>query len=103
MPPQAALARLKELLEAKGFRSSPQTRGSKISNRLPPDYVLLQVAVPVAAVKALDVDPLPPAAIMFPMAVVPTEDGKSVVASADPVGQIWLYGELDLRNVLAPR
>ena len=55
----------------------------------------------MAAVKALAVDPLAPAAVMFPMAVVPTEDGKSVVAAADPVGMVWLYGELDLRNVLA--
>ena len=38
---------------------------------------------------------------MFPIAVIPTEDGKSVVASADPVGQIWLYGGLELRNVQA--
>src|ERR1039457_4801784 len=36
LPPQAALARLKELLEAKGFKILSQTRGSKISNRLPP-------------------------------------------------------------------
>ena len=34
--------------------------------------------------------------MMLPIAVVPTEDGKSVVAAADPVGQVWLYGEPDL-------
>ncbi len=57
--------------------------------------------MPVAAVKTLDVDPLAPAAMMVPIAVIPTEDGKSVVASADPVGQVWLYGEPDLSNVQA--
>jgi hypothetical protein len=57
------------------------------------------VSVPVAAVKALDVDPLAPVAIMLPIAVIPTEDGKSVVAAADPVGQVWLYGEPDLNRV----
>jgi glutaredoxin/uncharacterized protein (DUF302 family) len=101
LAPRAALARLKELLEEKGFVVLAQVRGAKISERLPAEYVILQVTVPVAAVKALDVDPFAPVAIMFPIAVVPTEDGKSVVASADPVGQVWLYGQLDLRNVQA--
>ena len=55
----------------------------------------------MAVVKTLDIDPLAPVAIMFPIAVIPTEDGKTVVASADPVGQVWLYGEPELRNVQA--
>ena len=38
---------------------------------------------------------------MLPIAVIPTEDGKSVVAAADPVGQVWLYGEPDLNRVQA--
>ena len=101
LAPRAALARLKELLEQKGFVVLAQIKGPKIHERLPAEYVILQVTVPVAAVKALDVDPLAPAAIMFPIAVVPTEDGKSVIATADPVGQVWLYGELELRNVQA--
>ena len=101
LAPRAALARLKELLEQKGFVVLAQIKGPKIHERLPAEYVILQVTVPVAAVKTLDVDPLAPAAIMFPIAVIPTEDGKSVVASADPVGQVWLYGELELRNVQA--
>ena len=101
LAPRAALARLKELLEQKGFVVLAQIKGPKIHERLPPEYVILQVTVPVAAVKTLDVDPLAPAAIMFPIAVVPTEDGKSVIATADPVGQVWLYGELELRNVQA--
>jgi glutaredoxin/uncharacterized protein (DUF302 family) len=101
LAPRAALARLKELLEEKGFVVLAQIKGPKINERLPAEYVILQVTVPVAAVKTLDVDPLAPAAIMFPIAVIPTEDGKSVVASADPVGQVWLYGEPELRNVQA--
>jgi glutaredoxin len=99
LPPQAALARLKELLEGKGFKIVAQTRGSKISNRLPPDYVLLQVTVPVAAVKVLELDPLAPSAVSFSMAVVPTGDGGSVVTSADPVAQVWLFGEPQLTKI----
>ena len=101
LPPRAALARLRELLEDKGFFIIAQINGPEISKRMPDEYVIVQVTVSVAAVKSFDIDPLAPAAIMFPMAVIPTEDGNSVVASADPVGQIWLYGELDLRNVQA--
>ena len=99
LAPRAALARLKELLEDKGFLILTEIEGSSISERLPQEYVILQVAVPVAAVKTLDIDPLAPVAMMFPIAVVPTEDGKSVVASADPVGQVWLYGDPDLTKV----
>jgi glutaredoxin/uncharacterized protein (DUF302 family) len=101
LAPRAAIARLKELLEKKGFVVLAQVRGTKINERLPAEYVILQVTVPVAAVKTLDIDPLAPVAIMFPIAVIPTEDGKSVVASADPVGQVWLYGEPELRDVQA--
>jgi glutaredoxin/uncharacterized protein (DUF302 family) len=99
LPPRAALARLRELLEAKGFLVLAQVKGTKINKRLPSEYVILQVTVPVAAVKSLDVDPLAPIAMMFPIAVIPTEDGKSVVAAADPVGQVWLYGEPELNKV----
>ncbi len=101
LAPRAALARLRELLEEKGFLILAQIKGPKINEHLPKEYVILQATVPVAAVKTLDIDPLAPVAVMFPIAVIPTEDGKSVIASADPVGQVWLYGELDLRNVQA--
>jgi glutathione S-transferase len=101
LAPRAALARLRELLEEKGFVIVAQIKGPKIDERLPKENAILQVTVPVAAAKALAVDALAPVAIMFPIAVIPTEDGKSVIASADPVGQVWLYGELDLRNVQA--
>jgi glutaredoxin/uncharacterized protein (DUF302 family) len=99
LAPRAALARLREVLEEKGFVVLAQIKGSKINDRLPKEYTILQVTVPVAAVKTLDVDPLAPVAMMLPIAVVPTEDGKSVVAAADPVGQVWLYGEPELTKV----
>jgi len=101
LAPRAALARLKELLEEKGFKVITQVKGPKIGERLPREYVLIHVAVPVAAMKVLQIDPLAPAAMLIPVAVVPTEDGKSVVASADPVGQVWLYGEPELTKVQA--
>lgn len=99
LAPRAALARLRELFEQRGFVVLAQVRGPEINDRMPEEYVVLQVAVPVAAVKAFDIDPLAPVAMMFPVAVVPTEDGKSVVAAADPVGQVWLYGEPALTRV----
>ena len=99
LPPRAALARLKELLEEKGFKIVAQIKGDKISDRLPADYILLEVVVPVAAVKVLELDPLAPAAVVLPMAVMPTEDGGSVVASADPVAQVWLLGEPPLTKI----
>jgi glutaredoxin/uncharacterized protein (DUF302 family) len=99
LAPRAALARLRELLEEKGFVILTQVKGPKINERLPKEYALLHVTVPVAAVKSLDVDPLAPIAMTLPVAVVPTQDGNSVVAAADPVGQVWLYGEPDLNRV----
>ena len=99
LAPRAALARLRELLEEKGFTILAQVKGPKISDRLPKEYAILQVTVPVAAVKTLDVDALAPVAIMLPIAVVPTEDGKSVIAATDPVGQVWLYSEPELNKV----
>jgi glutaredoxin/uncharacterized protein (DUF302 family) len=101
LPPRATLARLKELLEEKGFKVITQVKGPKIGERLPKEYALIHVAVPVAAVKIMQIDPLAPAAMLIPIAVVPTGDGKSVVASADPVGQVWLYGEPELTKLQA--
>ena len=99
LAPRAALARLRELLEQKGFVILSHISGPEIDDRFPPEYALLHVTVPVAAIKALDVDPLAPVAMSLPVAVVPTEDGKSVVAAADPVAQVWLYGDADLVRV----
>jgi glutaredoxin/uncharacterized protein (DUF302 family) len=99
LAPRAALARLREVLEEKGFIIVTQVKGPKIHDSLPKEYTILHVTVPVAAVKSLDVDALAPVAMMLPVAVIPTEDGKSVVAAADPVGQVWLYGEPDLTKI----
>ena len=102
LPPRAALARLKELLADNGFEIVTQVKGPKIAEALPDEYVLLHVAIPAAAAKAFESDPLAPSALLLPIAVVPVEGGSSVVASADPVGQVWLYSEPALRTVLAP-
>jgi glutaredoxin len=101
LPPQAALARLRGLLEDKGFTIVTQVRGPEIDEAFPKEYVLLQVAVPAAAVEAVQLDPRAPAAILLPIAVLPAEGGGSVIASADPVGQVWLYGELPLNRIQA--
>ena len=99
VPPRAALARLIELLEGNDFKIVAQTRGPEIDERLPEEYVLLQIAVPVAAVKAFELDPRAPTAILLPIAVVPAEGGGSIVAGADPVAQIWLFGAPALRQI----
>ena len=99
MPPRAALAHLRELLEEKGFKIITQVRGPKISEALPKEYVLLHVAIPVAAAKAVELDPLAPVALLLPIAVMPAEGGASVIATADPVGQVWLYGEPPLNKI----
>ncbi len=99
LAPRAALAHLRELLEAKGFTIVAQIRGPKISERLPKEYVLLYVTIPVAAVKTVEIDPLAPGALLLPMAVMPADGGGSIVATADPVGQVWLYGEPGLNKI----
>jgi glutathione S-transferase len=101
LAPRAALALLKQVLEDKGFKVVAQTKGTKISERLPKEYTLLHVAVSVAAAKAIAVDPLAPTAVSLPIAVAPTKDGNSVVAMADPIGQVWLYGVPELNKVQA--
>jgi glutaredoxin/uncharacterized protein (DUF302 family) len=99
LAPRAALAHLKQLLEEKGFKVISEVRGPKISERLPKEYVLLYVTAPDAAIQVVEIDPLAPGAVLIPMAVLPTESGTSVIATADPVGQVWLFGELELNKV----
>jgi len=99
IPPRAALARLRGLVEEKGFKIVAQIRGPKISELLPKDYVLLEIAVPAAAGKSVEIDSLAPAAVLLPLAVMPAEGGGSVIATADPVGQVWLYGEPPLTRI----
>jgi glutaredoxin len=99
LAPRAALAHLRELLEEKGFKIIAQIKGPKISERLPKEYTLLYVTAPVAAVKTIEIDPLAPGGVLLPMAVLPAGDGTSVIATADPVGQVWLFGEPELNKV----
>lgn len=94
--PRVALARLRELLVREGFAIVSQVRGPKISEHLPKEYVLLHAAVPVAAAKAVELDALAASAVVLPVAIIPVEGGNSVVAAADPVGQVWLYGDSEL-------
>ncbi|MEI6449980.1 MAG: glutathione S-transferase N-terminal domain-containing protein [Actinomycetes bacterium] len=101
LAPRAALTRLRGLLEEKGFTIVAQIRAPKISGLLPKDYVLLEVALPAAAVRSVELDPLAPVAVLLPMAVLPAEGGGSVVATADPVGQVWLYGKPPLTRIQA--
>jgi glutathione S-transferase len=97
LEPPAALARVRELLRDKELVIVAETRGPAIDESLPEDYVQLYVALPAAAARAFDVDPLAPAALLLPIAVVPA-DGGSIVTAADPVGQVWLYAEAPLRK-----
>lgn len=98
LPPETALARLRDVLARKGLAVVAETRGSGIDASLPDGYVQLSVALPEAAAKAYAADPLAPAALLIPVAVVPAGDGRSTVAAADPVGQVWLYGAPPLRK-----
>jgi glutathione S-transferase len=100
LAPAQALARLKKLLKEHDFVVVAQTRGPRISKRLPEEYVILQAAVPAAAVKAVELDPLAHAAVLLPIAVMPVSEG-SVVSSADPVGQVWLFAEPALTKLQA--
>ena len=98
LQPTAALAQLKELLEENGFKIVSQVTGSEISDRLPDSYVLLNTTVPIAALKAIELDPTAVSAVLLPFAVMPVDGGSAIVA-ADPVGQVWLYATPDLRKV----
>ena len=98
VPPGTALSRLRDALRERGLTVVAETRGTGIDPSLPDDYVQLSVALPEAAVKAYTADPLAPAALLIPVAVVPADGGGSTVAAADPVGQVWLYGAPSLRK-----
>jgi glutaredoxin 3 len=99
--PRVALARLAELLLAKEFSIVSRLEGPQLDPRLPDEYTLLHVGAPAAIVKTFELDPTAPVALLVPVAVIPAEGGGSVVAMADPVGQVWLYGDPALRRVQA--
>jgi glutaredoxin 3 len=96
-PAAATATRLRQVLKEKGLAVVAETRGSSIDGSLPEDYVQLYVALPEAAARAFAADPLATAALLLPIAVIP-RDGGSTVSAADPVGQVWLYGEPPLRK-----
>jgi glutaredoxin 3 len=98
-PPQEALARLKDLLAGKDFLVAAEIAGPAIDARLPEDYVLLGVSIPLAAARAYEVDPRAPSAMLLPVSVAPADGGGSVVSAADPVAQVWLFGSTPLRKV----
>ena len=91
LTPRAALARLRELLDANGLAVIAEIAGADVGARLPEEYTLVLVGAPAAAAKAFELDPGMPAAIALPVAVYPVESG-SAIAAPDPVGQVWLYG-----------
>lgn len=99
VPPRTAQARLAELLLAQELTIVSKLTGTQIDPHLPEEYVLLHVGAPAAIARTFELDPRAPAALLVPIAVVPAEGGGSVVAAADPVGQVWLYGDPALRRV----
>lgn len=100
LEPAAALSRLIELLTEAGFRLLSRTQGPQIDDRLPDSYVLLSAAVPVAAHKAIDLDPSAVSAVAVPLAVMAHAEGAAILA-ADPVGQVWLFASPELHKVQA--
>ena len=99
VPPRAAAAHLAELLAAQEFTIVSRLTGAQIDPHLPEEYVLLHVGAPAAIARTFQLDPRAPVAVLLPIAVIPAEGGGSVVAAADPVAQVWLYGDPALRRV----
>jgi glutaredoxin len=101
LAPRAAAARVRTLLEEKGFVVVAQAKGPKLSPRLSRDHLLLHVAVPAAAAKAVGTDPTLAAALTVPVAVSPRDGGGSLVAAADPVALVWVNGDPALLKLAA--
>lgn len=98
LAPDAALARLTELLALNDLEVYAEIGGGSISERLPAEYALLMVGAPASSARAFAVDPDMPAAIALPVAVYAV-DGGSALAAPDPVGQVWLYGNPALNKL----
>ncbi len=98
--PAKALAKLKKRLKAEGFTFVRETRGPELSTHLPADYVLLHVAVPVAAAKAAALDATVASAMVTPIAVFPAEGGTAV-AVVQPLAGFWLFGDPELLKLSA--
>jgi glutathione S-transferase len=103
--PAKALAKLKRRLAVEGFTFVREARGPEISPHLPADYVLLHVAVPVAAAKAAALDATVASAMATPIAVYPVESGTAI-AVVQPLAGVWLFGDpepLKLSDALTER
>lgn len=98
--PAKTLAKLKKRLAHEGFTFVRETRGLEIDKRLPDDYVLLHVAVPVAAVKAAAVDASVASAMTTPIAVYPVKSGTAI-AVVQPLAGFWLFGDPELLKLSA--
>jgi glutaredoxin len=99
--PAVMLERLKKALDGEGFKVLAEIRGDAISSDLPPEYVLLEVAVPEVALTVIATDATAPSAVTVPMTVFPTDKG-SAVAISDPSVGAWLYGVPDLLRATYP-
>lgn len=99
--PHSVLSELRHALVEHGFAIVAETRGPELSTQLPADYALLGVVLPEAAAQAVREDPAAPGAVLISLSVAPADGGGSVVAAADPVGQIWLFADQALRRTQA--
>ena len=99
--PQAALTRLRQLLQEDGFVVVSETRGQAIDESLPGEYIIMDVLLPEAAVQAMEADARAPGAVLIAIAIAPVGTSGSIVAAADPVGQVWLFAEPSLRRTQA--
>ena len=99
--PQAALTRIRQLLQEEGFAVVSETPGDAIDERLPSGYVVLDVLEPEAAAQALTADVSAPGAVLIALTIAPAGGGGSIVAAADPVAQVWLFADPSLRKTQA--
>jgi glutaredoxin len=100
LTPRAAAARLRELLGEHGFTILAQVPGHALSGRFPEGYLLVLTAVPSASLAVLEADPAVPSGVALPFAIVPAAEG-ALVACPDPVGPVWVYGEVALNQPLS--
>jgi glutathione S-transferase len=100
LSPDEAATRLKSLLEAQGFTVLAEVSGAAVSPRLPEGYRLVYATAAAAAAKAFEADPGVPAAMTLPFSIAPAAEG-SLIAAPDPVGPVWVYGDLRLTKPLA--
>lgn len=99
--PHSVLTELRRALEQQEFLIVSETRGANLGEGLPPDYGLLGVVLPEAAVSAVAQDAAAPGAVLIPVSVAPQAGGGCIVAMADPVGQVWLFADQSLRRTAA--